>query len=75
MPDISAKGASGTIFTRFYPKWSKISDRENQSIFDDRERFNIKCRGKLKYFYKKKQSIDASIKFKNKAAHKIQCKI
>ena len=35
-PERGVKGSGGTIFTWFYPNWSKLSDREKQSIFDKR---------------------------------------
>ena len=33
-PEIGVKGAGGAIFIGFYPNWSKLLDREKQSIFD-----------------------------------------
>ena len=69
------KGSGGTIFTGFYPYWSNILSGEKQSVFDKRDQLNIKGGGKRKSVDKKKQSRAASIKFKNKAAQEIQCKI
>ena len=66
------KGAGGAIFTRFYPNWSKLSDGEKKSIFDERKWINIKGGGRRKYFNKKKQSRAESIKSKKKAAQEIQ---
>ena len=43
-PEYGVKGAGGAIFTGFYPNWSKLSDKEKQFIFEDRERLNIKGR-------------------------------
>ena len=52
-PESGVKGAGGAIFIGFYPNWSKLLDREKQSIFDERERLNIKGGGKRKSFDKK----------------------
>ena len=35
-PENGAKGAGGEIFTGFYSNWSKLSEREKKSIFDER---------------------------------------
>ena len=50
------KVTGGTIFTRFYPDWFKLSKGEKKSIFDERERLNIKGRGKHKSFDKKNRA-------------------
>ena len=50
-------------------------DRDKKSIFDDMERLKIKGGGKTKYLNKKKQSRAESIRFKKKAAQKIQREI
>ena len=71
----TTKEAGGTIFTGFYPNWSKLSNGEKQSIFDKRKRLNIKGGGRRMSLDKEKHSRDASIKSKNKAAQKIQRKI
>ena len=55
-PEISIKGAGGTILTWFYPNWSKLSDWEKQSIFNKREQLNIKGIGKRNSFVKKKRA-------------------
>ena len=67
----SVKGAGGAIFNRFYPNWYKLSDGENQYIFDEMEKLNIKIGGKRKSVCRGKQSRSASIKSKQKAAQKI----
>ena len=36
------KGEGVAMLTGFYPNWSKLSDEEKQSIFDEKERLNIK---------------------------------
>ena len=53
-PETGGKGAGGTIFTRFYPNWCKISGGEKIYIVDEMEQLNIKGRGKRKSFKKKK---------------------
>ena len=35
-PESGVRGAGGTIFTGFYPNWSKLLEREKQAIFDER---------------------------------------
>ena len=75
VPESGVKGAGGAIFTGFYPYWSKLSDGDKQYIFYDKEQLNIKGGGKRKYFDKKKQSRDVSIKTKKKASQEIQREI
>ena len=41
-PESGGEGAGGTIFTRFYPNWSKILDGDQQSIFEEIYQINIK---------------------------------
>ena len=74
-PESGVKGAGGEIFTLFYPNWFKLLEGEKIYIFDERKQINIKGVGKCKSFNKKKQSRDASIKYKKKAAQKIQREI
>ena len=74
-PENGFKRADGAIFTRFYSNWFNLLDGYKQSIIDDRERLNINGGGKHKSFDKKKYSRATSIKFKKKAAQKIQREI
>ena len=55
-PESGVKGAGGAIFIGFYPNWSKLLEREKQSIFDEREKLNIKGGGKRKSFDNKNRS-------------------
>ena len=55
-PESGIKGAGVTIFTGFYLNWSKLSDREKQYIFNEREQLDIKGGGKRKYSDKKNRS-------------------
>ena len=70
-PESGVKETGSATFTGFYPNWSKLLDITNQSIFNKRERLNTKGVGTLENFDKKKQSIAASIKDKNKAAYRL----
>ena len=71
-PESDAKGAGGAIFTVFYPNWAKLPDGDKQSIFDEKDQLNIKGGGKCKSFRKKNR---AFIKYKKKAAQKIQYEV
>ena len=73
-PESGVKEAGGAIFTGFYPNWPKLLDREKQSIFDERERLNIKGEGKHKSFDKKNRA-GLHPSSSKKAAQKVQHKI
>ena len=74
-PESGINGAGGTIFTGFYPNWSKPSDREKQYIFDKRDWLNIKGVGNRKYFDKQNRPGLHPSSLKNKLAQKIQREI
>ena len=74
-PESGVKGAGGAIFAIFYPNWSKLSDGEKQSIFDERGRLNIKSGGKRKSFNNKNRAGLHPSSPKKKAAQYIQREI
>ena len=74
-PESGVKGAGDPIFTGFNPNGSKLSDGEKQSIFDKRERLNIKGGGKRKSSDKKNRAGLHPSSQKNKADQDIQREI
>ena len=51
------KGAVGTILTGFYSNFSKLSDGEKKSIFNERDQLNINGGWKRKSFDKETEQV------------------